>query len=180
MKKIILRKIVNLLNSGIDSEEKTSYLFVEIHKIRKLDGEGKSYLDFFRDWLVHDEITSKLATDFFLNKFEQHVRGLDTKKIAHDFMSQEGDFFRFINLKTELRNFFITNNLPSNLTDDNSYWLTFVRLLVEILKECPVKCKVGKIDLLSLVEDKSKYICFRFHLRDRNELIKIKLKIKGL
>lgn len=180
MKQIILEKLAKILNSGIDSEEKTVYLFVEIHKIRKLDSEAKSYLDFFRDWLVHDEISYKPATDFFLNKFEEHVSGLDTKKITHDFILQESDFFKFINLRTELRNFFVTNSLSSNLTDDNSYWLRFVRLLVEILKECPVLCENGKIDMLSLTEDSSGNICFRFHLRGRKEIIKIKLKIKGL
>lgn len=180
MKKLILEKLSKVLNSGINTEEKTLYLLVQIHKIRELDGENKSYLDFFRDWLVHNEISYKTATDFFLSKFERYVSGLDTKKIARNFISQESDFFKFINIKTELRNFFIVNNLPSNLTDDNSYWLRFVRLLVEILKECPVKCKIGIIDTLSLVEDKSGNICFRFHLRDRKAIIKIKLKIKGL
>ncbi|OGH12022.1 MAG: hypothetical protein A2857_03730 [Candidatus Levybacteria bacterium RIFCSPHIGHO2_01_FULL_36_15] len=180
MKKIILRKIVNLLNSGIDSEEKTLYLFVEIHKIRKLDGEVKSYLDFFRDWLVHDEISYKSSTDFFLNRFDKYISGSDAKKIAHDFVLHESDFFKFINLKTELRSFLLANNLPSNLTNDNNYWLRFVRVLVEILKECPVKSSSGKIDMLSLTEDNSGNICFRFHLRGREEVVKIKLKIKGL
>lgn len=180
MKQKILEKLTKVLNSGIDSEEKTLYLFVEIHKIRKLDGEDKSYLDFFRDWLVHDEISHKSATDFFLNKFKEHISGLDTKKIAQDFILHESDFFKFINLRTKLRNFFVTNSLPSNLTDDNNYWLRFVRLLVEILKECPVKCKNRKIDMLSLTEDSSGNICFRFHLKGRKEVIKIKLKIKGL
>lgn len=180
MRQIIFEKLAKVLNSGIDSEEKTLYLFVEIHKIRKLDSEVKSYLDFFRDWLVHDEISYKPSTDFFLNRFDQYVDDFDAKKIAHDFILHEKDFFKFIILKTELRNFFVANNLPSNLTDDNSYWLRFVRVVVEILKECPVKSKNGKIDTLFLTEDTSGNICFRFHLRGRKEVVKIKLKIKGL
>lgn len=152
MRKIILEKLVKVFNSGIDSEEKTLYLFVEIHKIRKLDGEGKSCLDFFRDWLVHDEISYKPATDFFLNKFEQYVSGRDTKIISQDFKSRENDFFKFIKLKTELREFLIVNKLPSSLTDNASYWYKFIRLLVEILKESPIKCKNGKVDTLSLIE----------------------------
>lgn len=180
MRQIILGKLSKLLNSGIDTEEKTLYLFVEIHKIRKLDGEVNSYLDFLRDWLVHDEISYKRSTDFFLNRFDQYVRSVDAKIIARDFILHEIDFFKFNNLRTELRSFLLTSNLPSNLTDDNNYWLRFVRVLVEILKECPVKSRDGKIDMFSLTEDTSGNICFRFHLRDRKEIVKIKLKIKGL
>lgn len=180
MRQIIIGKLAKVLNSGIDTEEKTLYLLVQVHKIRELDNESKSYLDFFRDWLVHDEISHKNATDFFVSRFEQYVNGVDNKKIARDFKSSESDFFKFINLKTELRCFLIANNLPSNLTDNTRYWLKFIRLLVEILKECPVKCKNGKIETLSLTEDGSGNICFRFHLRGRKDIIKIKLKIKGL
>ncbi|PIY94999.1 MAG: hypothetical protein COY68_00615 [Candidatus Levybacteria bacterium CG_4_10_14_0_8_um_filter_35_23] len=180
MKQIILGKLSNVLNSGIDTEEKVLYLFVQIHKIRELDNESKSYLDFFRDWLVHEEITYKGATSFFLNRFEQYVSGGDAIKIAKDFISGENDFLKFNYLQTDLRVFLEDNSLPSNLTKDTRYWLRFVRLLVEILKECPIKCSSGKIDSLSFTEDNSRNICFRFHLRGRSDIVKIKYKIKGL
>ena len=180
MRQTILGKLSKLLNSGIETEEKTLYLLIQVHKLRELDGENKSYLGFFRDWLVHDEISHKNATDFFLNRFEQYVNSGDAKKIAQDFKSRESDFLKFNNLRTELRDFLVDNNLPSNLTEDTRYWLKFIKLLVEILKECPVKCKNGKIDILSLTEDSSGNICFRFHLRNRKDVVKIKLKIKGL
>lgn len=180
MKNLILNKISKLLNSRIDTEAKTQYLLVQIHKVRKLDGESKSYLDFFRDWLVHDEISYRTATDFFLNRFEAYVVGNDAHRIAQDFKSNEGDFFKFISLKDELHSFLAANNLPTDLTDNIRYWLGFVRLLVEILKECPVKCANGRIDELTLTEDVSGNICFRFHLRGRRDISKVKLKIKGL
>lgn len=180
MKQIILDKLVNILNSGINTEEKTLYLIAQIRKIREQEGAKKTNLDFFRDWLLHNKLTSEKATKFFLNEFEKYVDNKDIKSIALDFKSREADFFKFNKLKIELREFLIGNKLPSDLTDDANHWFKFIKLLVEILKECPITSSGGKIDSLTLTEDNSENICFRFHLRDRKEVIKIKLKIKQI
>ena len=153
-------------------------MIAQIRKIREQNYEKKTNLDFFRDWLLHNKLTSEKTTKFFLDEFEQYIDDKDIKNIALDFKSRETDFFKFIKLKIELRNFLIVNKLPSSLTDNANYWFKFIKLLVEILKESSITCKKGKIDSLTLTEDHSGNICFRFHLKDRKEVVKIKLKIK--
>ncbi len=180
MRKVIIKKINNLLISHIDSEEKTQYLLVQIFKVQKLDGLPKSYIGFFRDWLVHEEISRKYTTDFFLNRFESYIVGSDAHKIAKEFILKERHFFEFSYLKNEIYNFLQANKLPTDLTDIRKNWLIFIRLLVEILKECPVKCKGGKIDHFNLIEDVRGNICFRFHLNDHKNIVRIKLKIKRI
>ena len=100
------------------------------------------------------------------------------KEIANDIKSNQIDFFKLNELKTELKNFIASNKLPNKLVEDSAHWIIFIELLLEILKECPIVFNHGKIERLSLDEDKKGYVYYRFRLRNNRNIVKIKLKIK--
>lgn len=178
----IVNKISDELSRGIDSEPQVLYLLVEIRKIRQANlGNNKTFLDFYRDWACHVELTHNDAVDIFLNRFEILVDpNLTAHKIAKSFVSRFPSFFKLDELRKELRVFFKDKELTTELTDDGKKWYTFVKHLLGILKDCNIKRlgSNGKIEGLSLEVDNQGNAKFKFRLRGRRDLPVCKLKWK--
>lgn len=181
MVKDIIYKISEELVRGIDSEPQVLYLLVEIRKIRQTKFKNKTFLDFYRDWACHVELTHNNAVNMFLNRFEILVDpNLTTCKIAKSFVSCFPSFFKFDELRKELRVFLKEERLTTELTDDRKKWYTFVKHLLGILKDCNMKRLDfnKKIEELSLEVDSQGNAKFKFHLRRRGDLPVCKLKWK--
>ena len=178
MKDLILEKISKELKSGIDTEAKTLYLLAEIRKVINLDGDYPLTLNIFCNWILHSELNHRNTIRHFLNKFESYIDySVDDKTIARNITSNQSDFLKLNELKTDLREFLKKNNLLHELTDNPRYWFRFVDLLLEILKECQITFNGRNIRALSVVKDKNGFNCYSFHLRN-GKVLKIKLKIK--
>ncbi len=183
----IVSKISGELSRGIDSEPQVLYLLVEIRKIRQANvdqanlGSSKTFLDFYRDWACHVELTHNDAVETFLNRFEVLVNpSLTAHEIARSFISHFPSFFKLDELRNELRGFFKDKELTTELTDDRGKWYTFVKHLLGILKNCSIKRlrSNGKIEELTLEVDGQGNAKFKFRLRGRKDCPVCKLKWK--
>lgn len=184
----ILKKLANELSDGIDTEAKVIYLLVEINKVReeirnqsRHGSNPKTFIDFYRDWAVHVELTHNGAVHTFLNRFEKDIKS-DVKAcdIARAFIRHNPEFFKLNNLRTELKIFLEGNGLPTRLTDEMSCWCKFVKELLKVLKDCSIKpnAGVGSIEEMRLNIDESENAHFKFYLRGRKDIPICKLKWK--
>ena len=169
-----------LKNHEIFSENcEVIYLMVEIRKI--LEYEGKSYktLRFYCNWVLHKELNQEKTTKLLSDIFEPNV---DLKKSgrenARNLKSIGKDFFMLKTFRKELSEFFKDHALPMDLLEKN--WWTFGKLLLEIIKDCPVHFVANKIRELKIEKYDDKNYSYKFSLIDSNiKLVeKLKLKIK--
>lgn len=183
MKDKILEKISKELKNGINTEAKVVYLLVEIKKILDLTNNRTASLKIFRDWALHSELTYQSTIAYFTNKFEPYIDvNSNSKDVGKAILTNQKNFFKLNELKTELGNFLKSNKLQTDIVDDTSYWIKFITLLLEVLKECPITINSLKIEKLTITEDKNGINCYRIKLKnylsDKKNIIKIKLKIK--
>lgn len=183
----IVRKISGQLSRGIDSEPQVLYLLVEIRKIRQANVDqanlrnSKTFLDFYRDWACHVELTHNDAVEIFLNRFEILVNPrLTAHEIARSFIGHFPSFFKLDELRKELRGFFKDKKLTTEVTDDREKWYTFAKHLLGILNDCSIKRSGsnGKIEELTLEVDDQGNAQFKFRLRGRRDCPICKLKWK--
>lgn len=182
MRHLILEKIAKVLNSEIGTEAKTLYLLAEIRKVLNLDKKYPPNLSIFCNWALHSELNHNNTREYFLRKFESYIDNVTTgQKMAEKILSNQANFFKLNELKIDLEEFLKENNLPQNLTNTSSQWTGFIKLLLEILKECQITFDGDKIKKLSIIEDKNGKICYRLHLKNRSiskkNILKIKLTI---
>lgn len=180
-KQLIKNKLCHVLESRINTPEKVVYLLVEIRKFHELIGDNKPMLDFYRDWVVHAKLDRNSTIIDFLDKLEPYVtKGASGNSIATSFINNEPDFFTLDTLKRELEIFLSKNTMPSNLTNEHNCWKTFIKILLEVLKEStiePEKPKKRIIKKLSLVNGRNGKPAFKFNLniRVRPPMVKLTL-----
>lgn len=150
MKSSILDKISKELDSGIYTEPKTLYLLSEIRKYIDHCGEIEKNkypnLYFFCNWALHIQM-DKAPAKRILKRFEKIVeKHKKLEKISQTFREKEIDFYMFYSLKEEFIKFLKENSLPYENFENNIDWPTFRKLLVEILKECPLVNPQGKVN----------------------------------
>ena len=178
----IVSKISDELSKGIDSEPQVLYLLVEIRKIRQSSVRSrKTFLDFYRDWACHVELTHNDAVDIFLNRFEPLVNpNLSAHEIARNFINGFPSFFKLGELRNELRDFLRDKELTTDLTDDQQKWHIFVKHFFGILKDCSIKRPFsnGSIKELVLEVDNQGNSKFKFRLVGRRDCPICKLKWK--
>ena len=158
-------------------------VLAEIRKIMSLTGNRTVSLKVFSDWVLHHELTYRNTITYFSSKFEPHIDlNATSKEVSKVILSNQRDFLKLNELKTELDRFLKLHKLPTDIIDNNSNWIRFITLLLEVLKDCPVKINSSKIENLTITEDKNGINCYRFKLRislsDKKDIIKIKIKIK--
>ena len=136
MRDELLRKLHKSLTDGIAQEKDLVYLLVEIRKL--IDREPK-YQDpvirSFSNWVVHTELTQpREGTTEILQEFDtlvtMAVEGNSSKDIPRH--------FNFDRLQTQLRELLAFFNLPTELTDDNDQWVTFLFLYASVVGDCPI------------------------------------------
>jgi len=173
-----LRKF--LLNHPTLKEEcEVVYLMVEIRKI--LDHGSNSYktLRFYCNWVLHKELsqekTTKLLSDIFETNIDFKEGGREN---ARKIKSVGRNFFKLDKFKKELKEFFKDNHLPMDLLNKN--WWTFGKLLLEIIKECPIVFTSSKIRSVEIIKYNDRKFGYKFSLiNNRSKLIE-KLKLKSL
>lgn len=181
---IIYAKLKNELNNEIKNELQVVYILLQTRKLLETKNLKSSYpaLNLYCNWVLHGQLDYPSTIKHFSNKFEPFVHNSDNcKEAGRKIIISQRHFFVLNELKAELSNFLKKNNLPDALTF-RPHWPIFMKLLLKILMECPVKINGTEIDTLSLIEENDGRYCYRFHLskklQDNKNVIKIKLEIK--
>ena len=115
----------------ISTEPRVMYLLVEIRKVLDHEGDTETFelLRFYGDWCVHTILDRRVA-----RKLVQIVQQKDTTSSR---------IITFGKLRTELRLFLGTYNLPTQIALDENLWSEFRSKLSNILLDVPVVYKVG-------------------------------------
>jgi hypothetical protein len=181
MKAAILNKISQELSNDINTESKVLYLLAEIRKY--IDGcsqkEKNKYpnLYFYCNWVLHIELSHSPAIKI-LNRFKSIFENInDLKKMSKIFIKQERNFYLFIDLKKELRNFIEANGLSTKLLENTNKWSRFKKLLVKILMEAPLVNEAGRVNRFSYEKGDDEQIRFRVKIRKLGSF-KVTLKEK--
>lgn len=153
------------------------YLMVEIRKFLEYGGKSYKTLRFYCNWVLHTELSQEKTTKLLSDIFEPNV---DLKKSghenAHNIKSIGRDFFMLEKFRKELREFFKDHNLPMDLLEKN--WWTFGKLLLEIIKDCPVHFVANKIRELKIEKYNDMNYGYKFSLIDSKQKLIEKLKLK--
>lgn len=130
MKSEIFEKLnVELSSLPVDSEPRAIYLLVQIRKLLDHAENNSSPLRFYCNWAVHIRLDHSSA--------QRMLRKLENMTEA-----QLIKFISLRNLRSELGEFLIQHNLPTNLTDIESNWVKFQDSLINILIDVPIQYPV--------------------------------------
>jgi len=111
----IVGKLRELLRGGITTEAQLVYLLVEIRKLyERREAKLPPYLELICDWTVHPKLTNKRWAKYYFTM----VSGI------HD---------PVLEFEQELAAVLGAEDLPQ------PDWTTALRLLVAVLKDCPLK-----------------------------------------
>jgi len=176
----IIEKLNNQLGKDIDDECQVVFILSRIRKIIDMGNSRNSYglLNFYCDWALHNELDRNNTTKIISDMFDQDIDiGKNGKDIANDIKSAHPDFFKFEDLKKELKLFFKNNGVAGFFNQEN--WINFISLLLGVIEECPVICiKSLKIDRLELFKVENGNYCYKFSLKQPKNSPIIKLKFK--
>lgn len=178
-KEIIIEKLRKFLqnHSKFEEECEAIYLMVEIRKI--LDYKEKSYktLRFYCNWVLHKELSQEKTTKLLSDIFEPNVDlKKDGRENARNIKSIGKDFFMLKTFRKELGEFFKDHELPMDLLRKN--WWTFGKLLLEIIKDCPVYFVANKIRELKIEKNDDRSYSYKFSLINSKQKLVEKLKLK--
>jgi hypothetical protein len=154
-----------------------AYLMIEIRKVLDCGGISYQTLRFYCNWVLHNKLDHKKTTSFLSKMFDQDIDFKKSgKEIARNMHANHKSFFLLSGFKLELNKFFKDNNLSSDLVNINKNWITFIKLLLEIIKECSVEYNPSKINKLELKRHKNGNYSYKFSLTNRSCKPIIKLK----
>jgi len=138
MENEILTKLKKVLEESIDEESQVVYVMVQIRKLLERVGTNLNYslLRFYCNWVLHPKINKLSVVRDTLNKIaEEHEKG--------DYGESGLDFINFNSLKKQMEAFFEEKNLPMDLLEEKEKWRKFKKLLVNIIKDCPLEFESG-------------------------------------
>lgn len=167
-----------LINHKIFKEKcEVIYLMVEIRKILEYGGKSYKTLRFYCNWVLHKELdrekTTKLLADIFNSNVDFKKSGREN---AHNIKYIGKDFFMLKTLRRELEVFLKDHNSPTDLLKKN--WWTFGKLLLEIIKDCPVHFVANKIQELKIEKYDDRNYGYKFSIIDSKQKLVEKLKLK--
>jgi len=181
-KEAIIEKLEHVLTDQVENECQVIYILTRMRKILEINDQKKEYgvVNFYSDWALHPKLTHANTTSFIALKFEPHI---DVAKSSHDIAkllkSTNPGFFKLDDLKNEFKLFCEEYGLSTKIFDVEDNWHDFMRLLLEIIKDCPIVIKNSKIKQMTLVGSSLDDYSYKFNLVGTREIPIVKLKLKG-
>ncbi len=175
----IIGKLKTEISKKIINECQVVFILSRIRKILEIKNEKRKYkhINFYCNWVLHSKLDRRNTTDLLKDLFEKHIDSETTaKEIASILKNNQSNFFKLITIKEELINFFENYNLSVDNIINN--WKSFEKLLLGLIKECPVIFTSNKLKQLELTKDKNNNYCYKFTLSNYSTKPIIKLKYK--
>lgn len=115
------------------------YLLVEIRKVLDRDSNRKyPILRFYCNWSVHTDKDSTQEMEMIMNDIYQDVKDQVTNPSLVSGKTKVIGFMYMEDLQSEMTKFLQEYQLPISLTEKGN-WLEFIKLLVKILADQPIK-----------------------------------------
>ena len=134
----IVAKLNAILDTPIDSECKVVYVACEVRKLMEARPTGvpNFALKMYLHWAIHVDLHGRDTISDFLGRVDEYVDGIivgpedlrKTDRIVRDFLSL--DTFR-----AQLRDFFIANQIRTELTDGDERWNEFVKHYAGVIED---------------------------------------------
>ena len=175
----IIEKLDKELRRDIKEECQVVYILSRVRKILEIKNQNEKYklLKFYCNWTLHSKLDRKSTTVLLKNLFEQDI---DCKKVGKEnarlLISKHSDFFKLSNLRQELGGFIKDNDLQFDWITKN--WSPFIKILLEIIKECPIIFDSDKLRQLELIKDDNGDYCYKFSITGSRHKPIVKLKFK--
>jgi len=138
-------EIVKKLNLFLDKHNPPTeechivYMLVEIRKVLDRDNNHKyPILRFYCNWSVHTDKDSTREMKVIMNDIYQDVKKQITNPALVGRKTKVTSFMYMEDLQTEMGKFLQQYLLPETLLKE-SHWIEFVKLLVKILADQPIK-----------------------------------------
>ncbi len=133
MEEEIITKIKLELKKPIEAERQVVYILIEIGKFLKKTGKKDEFslLNFYRNWVSHDEIDHTSAVDPLLKEIEQKILN------GEDELDSVWSMINFCSFRIEMEKFLVENDCQNPFNE--GYWFNFRRFLIKILIDCPLK-----------------------------------------
>ena len=170
--------LISFLNehSALKEECEVLYLMVQIRKILDCGGNSYKTLRFYSNWVLHSELSKTATTKLLVDIFDAGIDGKkDGRDNARNLISSSSSFFTLNTFKNDLKGFVNEHNLPGNILS-NANWKNIRRLLLELIKDCPVSFVPTEIINLRVIKDNEKTFSYRFTLANKRKPV-IKQKI---
>ncbi len=113
-----------LRNLPIDSEARVVYILVQIRKILEHENIRDSALRFYGDWVVHTKLDKYMARKIYIEIKKESNKG--------------NNILSFETLRSELKKFLHSHNIPDDLVVSNDCWSSFREKLIHILVDVPI------------------------------------------
>ena len=181
----IIQKLITELSKDIKDECQVVFILSRIRKILDMKNEKSKYklLNFYCNWSLHVNLTHTKTTQVLSDMFDQFIDCSESaNNIARKMKSNHADFFKLNDFKDELKKFFEDYDLPLRLFNEKISWNVFIKLILEIIEECPVVFikSSKKMNRIDLIKNKKGDYCYKFSLLVclHKPIIKLKFKNK--
>jgi hypothetical protein len=176
MKNDIAGKLRDHLNAGIGSECGVVYLLAEIRKILEVDDptHTRGALWMYCHWALHVDLDSPKTTTDFLERVDlwvcNNVAYLEPRQ-PWKFLDEVYLFREFVYLQTfreQLGDFLKHYDFPTDLTNDNDRWFTFLASYAGVIENGTLSMKSDKNKKIEAVEEvtfkKGKPLTSEYHV----------------
>ncbi len=178
MEELIYNNLNNEIQKDIVNKLQVVYILVQTRKLLELKEQKRNYevLNLFCNWSLHARLGWEPTRKFFEEKIEPCIDKDWEYETIKAKLKKENNFFDLSELKNEL------SKLLSDygcITISSKKWRSFIRILLEVLEECPVEYESDKIKGLSIVDVETTptfRIHLKFNLTNGKNIIKVKLK----
>lgn len=178
MNKTFIDKLSDFLNRHplLTEESEVVFIMVQIRKILDCGKNPYRTLRFYSNWVLHKELSKEATVKLLIDTLGS---GIDSKKDgrenARNLIASSSGFFMFNTFKNELKDFINEYSLPVNVLS-NANWRNFRKLLLEIVKDCPVYFVPTEISSLRVTKDDARTFAYRFVLiNGRKPVIKVRI-----
>ena len=179
----ILEKLNKELKRDITEECQVVYILSRIRKMLEMKNQKDKYklLNFYCNWSLHVNLKYKKTAQIISDMFDRDIDCSESANdIAHRMKFNQAAFFKLNDFKNDLKKFFEDNDLSLSLLNKNKQWIKFVKLLLEIIEDCPVICieSSTKISKIELTKNMNGDYCYKFSLIGCSRKPVLKLKFK--
>ncbi len=175
----IIEKLKGELTKDTNEECRVIFILSRIRKVLEIKNQKTKYkfLNFYCNWSLHSKLDKEGTTALPKVLFEKNI---DSKKSGKEnavkLKLNNNDFFKFSSFKQELIDFLQENNLPLDVVKKS--WTSFMKILLEIIKESPIIFTSNALSELKLSEDIKGNYCYKFTLVGNKNKPIVKLKFK--
>ena len=142
----IVMKLNGLMAEPVDSECKAVYLLCEVRKLLEHvpPPQRPFALNMYCHWALHVELHGKDTITPFLQQVDDYVHGVLVG--PEDFGASNRmvrEFLILDTLRSQLRDFFQSSHIRTDLIDDDARWHEFVRHYAGVIEDGSLSIRAG-------------------------------------